>query len=185
LPFATNGDTWVEARAREAVKERDSTAAKLDAALFPEARPPPITTQVQSLGGVTAAVIGAFCELRAQPRDPRDGEALGRTARPDRSRRLGIRRPTGNGDTASDSAWQRGHSEISAKVFVRVRACPSSTPAPWMPSSKLTSADATNAQKGNTATTPAPPRVVTTEQEGETETNGGFQPLQPKQDPPS
>ena len=60
--FANNGDTWVEARAREAVKERDSTAAKLDAALFPDARPPPITTQVQSLGGVTAAVIGAFCE---------------------------------------------------------------------------------------------------------------------------
>jgi hypothetical protein len=26
--FAINGDTWVEARAREAVKERDSTAAK-------------------------------------------------------------------------------------------------------------------------------------------------------------
>jgi hypothetical protein len=58
----TNGDTWVEARVRKAVKERDSTAAKLDAALFPEAWPPPITTQVQSLGGVTAAVIGAFCE---------------------------------------------------------------------------------------------------------------------------
>jgi hypothetical protein len=51
-----------EARAREAVKERDSTAAKPDVALFPDARPPPITTQVQSLGGVTAAVSGAFCE---------------------------------------------------------------------------------------------------------------------------
>jgi hypothetical protein len=47
---------------REAVKERDSTTAELDAVLFPEAWPPPITTQVQSLGGATAAVIGAFCE---------------------------------------------------------------------------------------------------------------------------
>ena len=87
--FAANGDTWVEARAREAVKERDSTAAKLDAALFPEVQPPPITSQVQGLGGVTAAVIGAFCEhspeihamteLWATRRAPKAADDLGFT----------------------------------------------------------------------------------------------------------
>jgi hypothetical protein len=80
---------------REAVKERDSTTAELDAALFPEAWPPPITTQVQSLGGATAAVIGAFCEHSPEIHAMADGGALGRTARPDRSRRLGIHRPSG------------------------------------------------------------------------------------------
>jgi hypothetical protein len=84
-------------------------------------------------------------------------------------------------DTASDSAWQRGHGAISAKVFVR--ACPSSTPAPWIHGccrpARSTSADATNARKGSTATTPTSSREVTTEQEGETETSGGFQPLLP------
>jgi hypothetical protein len=52
----------------------------------------------------------------------------------------------------------------------------STRPAPWMPSSKSTSADATDVQNGNTATTPTPSREATTEQEGESETKGGFQP---------
>jgi hypothetical protein len=64
----------------------------------------------------------------------------------------------------------------SAKAFVR--ACPSSTPAPWIMSSKSTSADAMNAQKGNTET-PTPSREATAEQEGEAQTKGGFRPLQP------
>jgi hypothetical protein len=43
--------------------------------------------------------------------------------------------------------------------------CPSSTPAPWMPSSKLTSVDAVDVQRENIATTPGPSREATTEQD--------------------
>jgi len=57
-----NGATWVENRAEKAVAERDQAAAAIDSAVFPAVHPPPMQGQVQRLGGVTAAVIGGFCE---------------------------------------------------------------------------------------------------------------------------
>jgi hypothetical protein len=58
--FAANGDTWMEARARKAVVERDMVAKKLDDVVFPNVQPPPMATQLQNLGGVSAIVVGAF-----------------------------------------------------------------------------------------------------------------------------
>jgi hypothetical protein len=37
--FAANGDTWMEARARKAVVERDMAAKKLDNVVFPNVQP--------------------------------------------------------------------------------------------------------------------------------------------------
>jgi hypothetical protein len=64
--FAANGDTWMEARARKAVVERDTAAKKLDDVVFPNVQPPPMATQLQNLGGVSAIVVGAFCEHNDQ-----------------------------------------------------------------------------------------------------------------------
>jgi len=64
--FAANGDTWMEARARKAVVERDMAAKKLDDVVFPNVQPPPMATQLQNLGGVSAIVVGAFCEHNDQ-----------------------------------------------------------------------------------------------------------------------
>jgi hypothetical protein len=175
---------YLSVRSLHRLRSTWTTESKPDAALFPDPRspagprrsPPRFRAPEGRYGSGYRGLL-----LRTQPRDPRDGGALGRTARPDRSQRLGIHRPTDNGARATlhptPPGAQRGHGAISAKVFVR--ACPSSTPAPWMLSSRSTSANATNARKGNTATKPTPSREITTEQEGETETNGGFQPLLP------
>jgi hypothetical protein len=53
----------MEARARKAVVERDMAAKKLDDVVFPNVQPPPMVTQLQNLGGASAIVVGAFCEL--------------------------------------------------------------------------------------------------------------------------
>jgi hypothetical protein len=45
---ATNGNTWMEARAHKAVKQRDGATAALNDAVF--------ATQVQKMGGITAVV---------------------------------------------------------------------------------------------------------------------------------
>jgi hypothetical protein len=37
-------------------------AKKLDDVVFPNVQPPPMATQLQNLGGVSAIVVGAFCE---------------------------------------------------------------------------------------------------------------------------
>ena len=68
--FAANGDTWMEARARKAVVERDVAAKKLDHVVFPNVQPPPMAMQLQSLGGVSAIVVGAFCEHNDQVHSP-------------------------------------------------------------------------------------------------------------------
>jgi hypothetical protein len=47
--FATNGDTWMKARARKAVVERDVVSKKLDDVVFPNVHPPPMATQLQNL----------------------------------------------------------------------------------------------------------------------------------------
>jgi hypothetical protein len=39
---------------------------KLDDAMFPDVHPPPMATQLQNLGGVSAIVVGAFCEHNDQ-----------------------------------------------------------------------------------------------------------------------
>jgi hypothetical protein len=44
------------------VVERDVAAKKLDDVVFPNAQPPPMATELQNLGGVSAIVVGAFCE---------------------------------------------------------------------------------------------------------------------------
>jgi acetyl-CoA acetyltransferase len=71
--FAANGDTWMadgSARARRkavvnAMVERDVAAKKLDDVVFPDVQPPPMATQLQNLGGVSAIVVGAFCHAAA------------------------------------------------------------------------------------------------------------------------
>ena len=41
-------------------------AKKLDDVVFPNVQPPPMATQLQNLGGVSAIVVGAFCEHNDQ-----------------------------------------------------------------------------------------------------------------------
>jgi hypothetical protein len=56
----------MEARARKAVVKRDMAAKKLADVVFPNVQPPPMATQLQNLGGVSAIVVGAFCEHNDQ-----------------------------------------------------------------------------------------------------------------------
>jgi hypothetical protein len=73
--FAANGDTWMEARARKAVVERDMAAKKLDDVVFPNAQPPPMATQLQNLGAGSrplSLVLSASTTTRLteQPGEP-------------------------------------------------------------------------------------------------------------------
>jgi hypothetical protein len=56
----------MESRARKAVVERGTAARKLDEVVFPDVHPPPMTTQLQNLGGISAIVVGVFCEHNDQ-----------------------------------------------------------------------------------------------------------------------
>jgi hypothetical protein len=58
---------WKRAHVSKAVVERDVAAKKLDDVAFPNnVQPPPMATQLQNLGGVSAIVVGAFCEHNDQ-----------------------------------------------------------------------------------------------------------------------
>jgi hypothetical protein len=152
--FAANGDTWMEARARKAVVERDVAAKKLDHVVFPNVQPPPMAMQLQSLGGVSAIVVGAFCEhndqvhslvnLLAVKAGPGPRWRLASTTNP----RWLLRR------TASGCGWQLGHGAIITGLFTR--ACPSSTPTPPTPLSKRTYGALTNAKSARRATPSSP-----------------------------
>ena len=66
--FTANGDIDIRGwkRAHKAVVERDEAAKKLDDVVFPNVQPPPMATQLQNLGRVSAVVVGAFCEHNDQ-----------------------------------------------------------------------------------------------------------------------
>jgi hypothetical protein len=126
-----NGATWVRGEpggewTEKAVTERDQAAAAIDSAVFPAVHPPPMQGQVQRLGGVTAAVIGGFCEhspvvheyiamcaVRTAPDTPRHSTAGPRKKLPHTS------------GTGSGSGWRRERGANSTKI--KLRACPSST----------------------------------------------------------
>jgi hypothetical protein len=57
-----DGATWVERRAAEEVKERDTAAAAIDAEVFAGVAPPPMQTHIQRMGGMSSVVIRGFCE---------------------------------------------------------------------------------------------------------------------------
>jgi hypothetical protein len=64
--FATNGDTWMEARAQGSGGAGHGGQKARRRGVFPNVQPPPMATQLQNLSGVSAIVVGASCEHNDQ-----------------------------------------------------------------------------------------------------------------------
>jgi hypothetical protein len=141
----------MKARACKEVVERGMAAKKLEV-VFPNAQPPPMTTQLQNLGGVSDIAVGAFCEhndqahslvnplaTKAGPGAETETGLDNKSAVAFEKRRIRLRVVVG--------AWRNYHGHIHARL-------PSSTPAPPLP--KRTSGALTNAKSARRATSPSP-----------------------------
>jgi hypothetical protein len=142
--FATNGSTWMEARAHKTVKQRDGTTAALDNAVFAGVPSSPIATQAQKMGGIvlasgiTAVVLGGFCEHNDQVHRLVDMFAATGLGQKRRRRQADLRprlkQTSGcrlHRTRLRICGWRRGqaHGAVTTDLFTHA-ARPLSTPAP-------------------------------------------------------
>jgi hypothetical protein len=131
----------------------------LNDVVFPNVHPSPMakSQKLQNLGGVSAIVVGAFCQHNDQVRSPVSLLAAKAEHGAETETGLDNKSAVAFEKHRIGCGWRRRHGVITTDLFTR--ACPSSIPAPSTQLSKRTSGAPTTAKSARRATSssPSPP----------------------------